>query len=210
MIAYPTRTYRADGSDYTLVDLGCVSAQALVAYAKLNARVDWAVEDSLFLAWCTAAAELAEGYTGRRFTSRGFRVEYRDWPVDDSCWGYLIRLPVEPVSAVTSVQYYATDGVLTTLDSSLYQTQLAHSPPLIAPAPLTVWPVVQSERLNGVQVTFTAGYATRAPKMFEQAVLMTVRYWAQEGRDAKDATKGGLPPGATRLLDLLDTGGYPT
>lgn len=196
---------------YSLVELTSPAVEAVTrSEAKLHARVDWTTEDALFDTWVAAARRLAEGHTGRVFPGRTFRLDLPHFPCDETSWlwgiGHVIRLPVEPVSAVASVKYYATDGTLTTLAD--YQTQLGHSPPLIAPEPQTAWPSTETGRLAAVQVSFTAGYSV-VPETAKAAMLMAIRYWAEEGRKEKDVTKYGLPPGAIRLLDSLHTGIYP-
>jgi hypothetical protein len=201
-----------------------------VAAAKRHCRVDWDDEDDLFDIWVPAARELAEDYGRRRFVTQTLRLTlpgwvdcYENWPTGLAAvalngmlpgdYSRALRLPVEPVQSVSSVQYYATDGTLTTLDAGLYQTWLAHSPPLILPAPGQSWPGLESGRVGPVRVTFVAGYgaATAVPRKAVNAVLLTVGYWYRNRGDGKDpgATAAlGLPPGAERLLRHLSTGAY--
>jgi len=204
-----------------------VTEPVTVAQAKKQCRVDLDDEDGLFETWVTAAREVCEEASRRRFVPQALRLTLPGWYAGAGEWpdglaglalsGVLaadlcraIRLPVEPVSAVTSVAYYATDGTLTTLDAGLYQTWLAHSPPLILPAPNESWPDLESGRVGAVRVTFTAGYAS-VPAAAKNAILLTVGYWYRNRGDGKDpgSVVGlGLPPGAERLLRHLCTGAY--
>jgi uncharacterized phiE125 gp8 family phage protein len=184
--------------------------------AKLHLRVDHDAEDGAIAAWIAAARELTERHTGRRWVEQTLRLTLPGWPCDRGA----VRIPVEPVTAVGAVRYYATGGTLTTLAAGAdYQTWLDHSPPLVAPAPNGYWPAVQTGRLGAVQVEFTAGYgadAAAVPGMARSAVLLALAYWYENRGDGNDPTMAinglpqtlGLTPGAKRLLDLLSTGGY--
>lgn len=198
--------------------------------AKTHCRVDWDEEDELFGVWVPAARRLAEDYGRRRFVTQTLRLTLNGWYAGPEEWpdglagialsGVLsadlcraLALPVEPVQSVTSVQYYATNGTLTTVDAADYQTWLAHSPPLILPAPNESWPSLESGRAGAVRVTFVAGYgaASQVPGDAKAAILLTVGYWYRNRGDGKDPGSVmalGLPPGAERLLRHLCTGAY--
>lgn len=203
--------------------------------AKLHLRVDHDVDDDIIAAWISAARELTEQHTQRRWVSQQLRMTMSDWPDGGGgSWvqGYISRttgltaagiagavpLPVEPVVSVDAVRYYALNGTLTTLAANTqYQVWLDHSPPLVAPAPLTVWPVVQVGKLVAVQIDFTAGYgdATAVPQRAIAAVLLCLGYWYENRGDGIDPTMMvglpqtlGMPPGAKRLLDGMAAGGY--
>jgi hypothetical protein len=203
--------------------------------AKLHLRVDHDVDDDLISSWVAAARTLTEQHTNRRWVEQGLRLTLADWPGGGGgSWvdNYLARVtglaaagisgaipfPVEPVLSVDSVKYYATNGVLTTLTADTqYQTWLDHSPPIVAPAPLTVWPVTQVGRLASVQVEFTAGYGAAAdvPDQAKAAILLCLGYWYENRGDGLDLTMMnglpqslGMPPGAQRLLDMMAANGY--
>lgn len=203
--------------------------------AKLHLRVSDDAEDDLVGGWIAAARQLTERHTGRRWVSQQLRMTLADWPDGGGgSWvqNYISRttglsaagvsgavpLPVEPVSSVDAVRYYDLGGTLRTLaEGTQYQTWLDASPPLVAPAPLKVWPVVQVGRLAAVQIDFTAGAddADAVPEQAKAAVLLCVGYWYENRGDAEDHTAMaglpqtlGMPPGAKRLLDMMATEGY--
>lgn len=206
------------------------TAPVTVAAAKAQCRVDWADEDDLFTDWVDAATLLAERETGRRFVTQtlkltlpGWTDAYREWPgglagvqltsLLAADLGGAICLPVEPVQSVSTVKYYAADGTLTTLAGTEWQTWLAYSPPLLAPAPAKSWPGLQSGKFGAVEVTFVAGYgaADAVPAAAKNLILLTVGYWYRNRGDGKDPGSVqalGLPPGADRLVHLLRTGDY--
>jgi uncharacterized phiE125 gp8 family phage protein len=183
--------------------------------AKAHCVVGDDAEDDLFAAWIRAARELTESHAGRRWVEQGVRLTLADWPCDDDGFGGAVRLPFDPVLAVTGVAYYAADGTLTTLASGTdWQAWLDHVPPLVAPAPQKTWPVVQTGRLAGVRIEFTAGYGDAAdvPESAKQAMLLCVGHWHGHRGDSDDPTRVpeslGIPVGAKRLLDSLMTGAY--
>lgn len=190
--------------------------------AKLHLRVDHTAEDALITAWLVAARELTEAHADRRWVSRAMRLTLADWPCDDDRgpWAWVseaVPIPVSPVTAVTAVKCYLSDGTLATIDPADYQVWLDHSPPLVAPAPNKTWPTVQTDRLAGVQLEFTAGYGVAAavPEQAKAAILLCLAYWYENRGDGRDPTAAagmpgamGMPAGAKRLLDSLATGAY--
>lgn len=80
-----------------------------------------------------------------------------------------------PVTAITHVKYL-TGGMLTTLSSSLYETDLTSEPARIRPVASTTWPTTDCA-LNAVQIEFVAGYASQAdvPPYLKRVILAVVR-----------------------------------
>ena len=81
-----------------------------------------------------------------------------------------------PVASITSVKYI-TGGVLTTWGNSNYQSDLVAAPARLAPVYGTVWPTVDYGVMNGIQITFVAGYASQAlvPDDEKMVVLNVVK-----------------------------------
>lgn len=123
---------------------------------KDHLRVTSAEEDALVRMYAQAAAQLFEAKTRRRLINRTAVLYLEDFPMD--CDDLGVELPFAPVSAISSVQYYDTAGVLTTWDSSNYLLDAARILPRLVLAPTKTFPVVQDGRPDGVQITFTAGY----------------------------------------------------
>ena len=206
-----------------------------LARAKLHLRVDHDAEDELIGGWIAAARTLTEKHANRRWVEQQLRLTMTDWPDGGGgSWveSYIARttglsaagicgaipLPVEPVTSVDAVKHYDLGGTLRTLTADTqYQTWLDHSPPLVAPAPLTVWPTVQTGRLQAVLIEFTTGYgaAGDVPEQAKAAILLCLGYWYENRGDGMDLTMMnglpqalGMPPGAKRLLDMMATDGY--
>lgn len=191
-----------------------------LAKAKAHLRVDHTADDDLINSWIITAREQSETHTGRCWVERGLRLSLSDWPAEEIggvCGA--IGFPVDPVLSVEKLEYYATTGDLTEMEEGDWQEWFDHAPPLIAPAPATVWPTVQTERLGAVRIEFTAGYGgvNDVPEAAKSAILLMLSYWYENRGDGSDPTmliNGlpqtlGIPPGAKRLLDSLSTGAYP-
>lgn len=108
-----------------------------------------------------AAISWAEGYSGRSLESRQFL-----WTIDQFCTR--IDLPIGPVSAVDSVEYYETDGTDTTVDAGDY---VFGNNKIVAAADAS-WPYADG-RPGGVRITFTAGFA--APGDIPPYLLASVK-----------------------------------
>jgi uncharacterized phiE125 gp8 family phage protein len=182
--------------------------------AKLHLRIDLDddSEDALISGLIVAARRLTEKECGQAWVERTLKLTLAAWPCRSPWENFpdAIGIPVSPVTDVGSVKYRAIDGTLTTLDAGNYQTWLDHSPPLIAPAPLSWWPVLQAGWMSAVEVEFTAGYGTAddVPEDAVNLMKLCVGYWYEHRGDGDDPAKLGLPPGAVRLVNLLASTGY--
>ena len=181
--------------------------------AKAHLRIDHDAEDDLITGWIKAARELTESYTGKRWVTQTLRLTLAEWPTDCTSGIYgAIRLPVEPVSAVTLFKHYDAGGTEQTLVADTdYQTWLDHSPPLVCPAIDDTWPDLQSGKVAPIKIEFTAGVAADdVPEQVRTAILLCLGQWDQEragGRSA-DLAPNSLPAGVKAQLDLLWNGAY--
>lgn len=80
-----------------------------------------------------------------------------------------------PIQTLTHIKYY-TSTVLTTLSSTLYETDLISEPARIRPVSGSYWPATDC-RVNAVQIEFVAGYANAAavPEYIKHVILATIR-----------------------------------
>ena len=69
---------------------------------------------------------------------------------------------IGPVQSVTSVQYYNTDGVLTTWASSEYDVRITSGGATIQPKADYTYPSDFAIRTDSVVITYTAGYGDTA------------------------------------------------
>jgi len=118
------------------------------------------------------ARKRVERTTGRRLIEQGIAIYSDRFPT-----GRSIGLPVAPVSAIASVQYYDVDGTLQTFDASKYYTDLIKEPGRIVLVDGEVWPSTQAARPNAVIINATAGYGDSAadiPEGITTAMLMMI------------------------------------
>src|SRR5205085_9392559 len=105
-----------------------------LAAARLQVRADDVADDAAIDQHRLAARFAFENYANRGVMTQTWKHELSDWLTE-------IWLPMAaPLQSVTSVQYYAADGTLTTLASSSYTVATTSEPGRIALAPNCSWP----------------------------------------------------------------------
>lgn len=191
----------------TLVTPPAVEPVTLEAVKK-HCRISHDDDDDLFTIWVTAARQLIETETNCRLIEQTWRLSLKDWP-SDCGW---IELPLQPVISVETLKYLDSNSTLQTLvvDTD-YLLDIGRKPSVIYSTPGTYFPAAKAGRTDSVRVEFTVGYGDEAadvPELAKAAILLTVGYWDANRGDEEDPTKFGLPPGAIRLLNLLDIRGY--
>ncbi|MGE4307227.1 MAG: head-tail connector protein [Novosphingobium sp.] len=130
--------------------------------AKAQLRILGSEQDALISRLISAARAYCEVYTGQLFASR-------DLELASESFAGLARLPVSPVTAVTSIGYVDSAGEAQTLDTSVYEARLDEYPASIVLAPGQSWPATQSG--SRIAVNLTAG---RAPEDVKHAILLHV------------------------------------
>ncbi len=153
------------------------AAEQPITLTELKAwlKIAGSAEDTLLTAIIVAVTRNAELYTKRDFISKTYRT-YRDYFGESDCNGVYPRLftygnqnQIElrrtPLNAITSVKYYNTSNVLTTISSGAYYTTATDGStyPILYPSPSNQWPGdINTQRLQAVEIIFTAGYANAA------------------------------------------------
>lgn len=122
--------------------------------------------------------------------SRSLALVTQTWKI----WGYgLPQVDIElirrPLISVDTFKYRNTEGVLTTLDSSLYQADTQSLIPKICPAYGQSWPSVR-EDLNAVQIDVTLGYgaAAKVPNAIKWAIRLLVANWYEHREEEIEKT----------------------
>lgn len=140
---------------YSIATSSAAAAEPVTrAEAKTHLRIDSDItdQDSLVDALIQGAREWCENYTRRSFVRRTLQMRF-----DAFCGPF--RLPYGPVASVTSITYTDSGGNGATLAADQYQVDTYSTPARIVPAYGVVWPSVQEGVVNGVVVTYVAGYA---------------------------------------------------
>lgn len=112
------------------------------------------LDENYLLLLIKAVTTSVERHLGRALITQTIRDVHDKFPPTKEP----ILLRMGPVQSVTSVQYRASDGTLTTVDSAYYVTDLGGSAgDRIGIAENYSWPTPQN-RIGAVQITYVAGY----------------------------------------------------
>ncbi|CDM57189.1 head-tail connector protein [Rhizobium favelukesii] len=147
---------------------------------KRRLRVDFADEDVDIELMIASARDHAEKYCNVLFAEQTVELKC-------DCWGDLARLPVAPVSSVTSIAYVDTDGATQTLAADAYEQRLEGLEPAIVLAYGKQWPAIRSG--SRITVTAVAGYE-EAPPAVKHALLLFIAdaYGTRENSKVDDWT----------------------
>jgi len=167
--------------------------------AKAQTRVDGTADDAALNLYIAAATDYVEQYTGRA-------IMPQTWELVLDTFSDAIQLSKGPVTVISSVSYYDTDGVIQTVSSSNYAADLASDPQWLVRASDYTWPTV-AYGINNVIIRFVAGYAT-VPPSIKHAILLLISQWFDERSSlsamARPAAAGGdipeLPHAVSALL----------
>jgi len=131
-----------------------------------------AVENDLLNALITAARQYAEDFQRRAFVTQTWELWLDKFPDED-----YIKIPLPPLQSVSSVKYYDTDDTEATFSSGDYFVDIKSEPGRVALNYGETWPTTTLRPVNGVCVTFVAGYgdaATDVPQKVRNAMLLLI------------------------------------
>lgn len=122
----------------------------------------------------------------------------------------VIDIPLPPLQAINSVQYYDFAGNLDTVLSSTYNVSIGDTG-RIQPQYSTVWPISRPT-IDSVLITFTCGVgptADKIPDNIRMAIMMLAAH-LYENRESvsADGMFTVVPMGVQTLLGLTDPGIY--
>lgn len=141
------------------------------ADAKLHLRVDWTTEDTLIAGYVTAARKQVEHATGYLIGSQTWEYHQERW--SDELW-----LPGAPLTSVTSVKYYDTNGTQQTLATTVYRVDTASEPGRIELIDGQSWPSLQAARGLPITIQYVAGHTSSTlPKSLYSAMLLLVGHY---------------------------------
>lgn len=152
---------------------------------KAQCHIDGTDFDTELTIYNKAARIFVEEYTGTKL---------KDQTVVLRCSRFcdFRRLPIAPVSSVTSITYLDTAGVEQTLATSVYEGVLFGLEPHIRLKINQSWPSVRCAT-DAIKVTVQAGYST-VPEPIRAAILLCVSAWND------NRSVGPAPEGAINLL----------
>jgi len=143
--------------------------------AKAALDISYSDKDDLITALIEAAVSHLDAWTG----VLGRALMPQTWRQDfDRFGGRCLRLPLAPVSAITSVKYDDESDVEQTISAPNYALLEDGLGPYVEFISTYSFPNLHVER-PAVRVTYVAGYADAAavPAPIKQAILLLVRHW---------------------------------
>lgn len=169
-----------------------------LADLKLHLRVENSTEDGLIQTYAEIAQEALEIDLGRSLLPQAWKLYF-------DCFPEKIYLRRPPVTSLTEIKYYDTDGVLTVLTSDEYQFSQIDRRPFIVPAIDTTFPETQDGKINAVYVQYAAGYADAAsvPKGIKQALRLIVGSWYENREETITGVTQMVLPRHIGLESLL-------
>lgn len=171
-----------------------------LANAKLHARVTTTDDDDLITWLIVTAREAAEAHTKRQLMSATYTLTGDDFPSSDT-----IYVPRPPLQSVSSIVYYDSNGDQQTWGGANYQVDSTSEPGRIVLASGISWPNVETDKVNAVTITFTAGYADAdsVPETIKQAMLLLIGHWYEHREEVLvGVVPTELPVAAKHLLAM--------
>lgn len=149
------------------------------------------------------AGKLSEYWIGQQWGLAGQGGVSNFFPSDRT--GYGIVIPINPVITVDSVKYIDTAGVQQTLSNSVYIVDNVSEPCRVMTGYGQVWPSTQ-QRVNAVEVTFTAGYGSsgsNVPEAIRHWIMLRAATLYENREEVAILNRGKLEqlPFVDRLLD---------
>lgn len=135
-----------------------------------------------------AAREYCENFQNRAFINTTFELSLDAFPCSD-----VIKIPINPLVSVTSIDYYDTSDVKTTMSASDYLVECDEFESQISLKYSKTWPSTTLRPHRGVVVTFISGYGATAastPQAVKNAMLLLIgdSYEYREAGKASEKT----------------------
>lgn len=141
---------------------------------KRHLKIDSASENdnlTLYIQAVTANLDGRDGWLGRALTEQ-------TWELRLDCFSECIKLPLPPLSSITSVKYTDTNGTTQTVSASDYRTiGGGFGPKILTTAYNVSWPTPRADH-EAVQIRYVCGYgatgAESLPAAIKAAMLLMV------------------------------------
>ncbi len=158
--------------------------------AKAYLRVDLSDDDSLIAGLIQTAREYAESFQNRALCTQTWELWLDSWPSED-----YIKIALPPLQSITSIKYYDTVNTEAIMPEADYLVDVISEPGRVALGYSQSWPTAALRTINGICITFDAGYGDRAnvPYLVRQAMLLLIGHWYEH----REATLTG--PTATEI-----------
>ncbi|MDD4985870.1 MAG: head-tail connector protein [Dehalococcoidales bacterium] len=162
--------------------------------AKLHCRVEVDTDDTLITALIKAAREYCEGFQRRAYITQTWELWLDKFPTTP------FDIPRPPLQSIDSINYYGTDD--TEYEFEEYYADVESTPGRLELNYLESWPSETLRDINGVCITFKAGYGAAAavPQSIKQAILLLVGHWYENRESVSPTDLKEIPAGVVSLL----------
>lgn len=129
-----------------------VSEPVSLVDMKLHLKVDVVDDDALITSQIVTARKWVEFYCNKSIPPQTLTSKFDSFPNSDCKF----LLPQSPVISVIYIKYIDDQGVLQTLDDSLYSVDVNNVPARVEPVYGESWPSTRSV-MNSVSIEYVAG-----------------------------------------------------
>lgn len=169
---------------------------------KDHLRVSTSDDDAYIASLAIAARQHIEALTGFRLFTQTLTLyadKWTDYPLVDPNDDTVLLLRVAPVQSITTVKYYDTDDVLTTISSADYWEDLNSVPCRLQTK--TSWPEAK-ERIGAIQIAMQSGWSDidNVPEHFGLAIRLLVEHWYDNRMPVSEVKMTEIPFGITSIL----------
>lgn len=164
------------------------------AECKANMRVDHSDEDDFISALASAACRAVDARTGKAIGAQTWALSLYGLSSDA-----MLRLPVFPATAISSITYYDADDAEQSLTVSDFYLFGDDDGAYIQPKDGTSWPDTM-DRPDAVTITFTAGMTPT--QTMKQAALLLVSHWYENRSATTEEQLRDIPEGVDSLIGL--------
>jgi uncharacterized phiE125 gp8 family phage protein len=194
-----------------------------LADAKAFCRVDIPDEDALITSLISAARRYVEKETGLALNTQTWAAVLDRWPEGQGqgfgglWWDGVQQLPISlitstttieipkrPFQSITHVKLRDAYGTLTTVDSSVYFTEVSDMRGRVNRVLGQIWPVVILANSGAVEITFTAGFDAAPysglPEDLKQAIYILVKHWFDNREPVSDGRMASVPSHIFQIL----------
>jgi len=155
--------------------------------------------DATLAALITAARQYVENHTGRQLCTATYDLTLDEFPTGVEC----LYLPRPPLSSVTHLKYYDSNGTLQTWAASNYAVSTATTPGRINLAYSTNWPTPRVIA-DAITIRYVAGYGASAlvPEAIKAAMKLLIGTWFENREGVVTGTiHGPLEHAVEALLE---------
>lgn len=171
-----------------------------LAEVKEQLRVEGSDDDTLL----TRLIDVAVAYTDVKGALGQAMIAQKWGQWVNSTPPQTVSLILGPVTGVTAVKYYDTDGVLQTDTLSNYQVTGTEFATTIGPKSGFNWPVTQ-DRSDAIRIEYEIGYGettTDVPQTIRHALMLLVGHWYDNRENTQMDELSNIPFGFEHLLNM--------